>query len=73
MLLIAGSSQRMTSFDPSLYHVGFIVVNKVAIGRVFSEYIRFRYQFLFHQLLPASINHPIIKYIGYNLLTGSVF
>jgi hypothetical protein len=31
----------MTDFDPSSYHVGFVVVDKLELGRVLSEYIGF--------------------------------
>jgi hypothetical protein len=37
-------------------HVGF-VVDKVALGQVFSDYLGFRYQSSFHQIL-HSHNHP---------------
>jgi hypothetical protein len=37
-------------------HVGF-VLDKVALGQVFSEYVGFPYQSLFHQFLHHH-NHP---------------
>jgi hypothetical protein len=37
-------------FDPRSGHVGF-VVDKVALGQVFSEYFGFPFQSSFHQLL----------------------
>jgi hypothetical protein len=42
-LLVAG-------FEPESGHVGF-VVDKVALGQVFSEYFGFTCQFSFHRLL----------------------
>jgi hypothetical protein len=45
---------RRPVFEPGSGHVGF-VVDKVALGQVFSKYSRFPCQFLFHQLFH---NHP---------------
>jgi hypothetical protein len=42
--------RRRTRFEPRSGHVGF-VVDKVALGRVFSEYFGFPCQFSFHRLL----------------------
>jgi hypothetical protein len=39
-----------TGFEPRSGHVGF-VVDKVALGQVFSEYFGFPCQFSFHRLL----------------------
>jgi hypothetical protein len=44
-------------FDPGSGQVGF-VVDKVALGRVFSEYFGFSCQFSFHQILNHH-NHPV--------------
>jgi hypothetical protein len=46
----AGFPPRGPGFDPRSCHVGF-VVDKVALGRVFSEYLGFPCQFSFHRLL----------------------
>jgi hypothetical protein len=48
--LVAGLPTRRPGFEPSSGHVG-IVVNKVTLGQVFSEYFGFRCQFSFHRLL----------------------
>jgi hypothetical protein len=48
--LVAGVPQRRPGFDPRSGHVGF-VVDKVALGQVFSEYFGFPSQFSFHWLL----------------------
>jgi hypothetical protein len=45
---------RRAGFKPVSGHVGF-VVDKLALGQVFSEYFGFPCQSLFHQLL---YNHP---------------
>jgi hypothetical protein len=42
-------SRRLPVFDPRSGHVGF-VVDKVALGQVFSEYFGFPCQFTFHLL-----------------------
>jgi hypothetical protein len=47
--LVAGFPPRRPGFNPRSGHVGF-VVDKVALGQVFSEYFGFPYQ-SFHQLL----------------------
>jgi hypothetical protein len=49
MRLVAGFPRRRT-FDPRSDHVGY-VVDKVALGQVFSEYFGFPWQFSFHRLL----------------------
>jgi hypothetical protein len=43
MRLVAG-------FEPRSGHVGF-VVDKAALGQIFTEYFGFTYQFSFHRLL----------------------
>jgi hypothetical protein len=48
--LVAGFSPRRPVFDPRSGHVGF-VVDKVALGQVFSEFFDFPCQFSFHRLL----------------------
>jgi hypothetical protein len=48
--LVAGFPPRRPGFDPRSGYVGF-VVDKVALGQVFSEYIGFPCQSSFHQLL----------------------
>jgi hypothetical protein len=52
--LVAGFPPRRPGFDPGSSQVGF-VVDKVALGQVFSEYFSFLCQSSFHQLLH---NHP---------------
>jgi hypothetical protein len=49
-LLVAGFPPRRPGFEPRSGHVGF-VVDKVALGQVFSEYFGFVCQFSFHRLL----------------------
>jgi hypothetical protein len=46
---------RRPGFDPRSGHVGF-VVDKVALGQVFSEYFGFPYQFSFHRLLHTRLS-----------------
>jgi hypothetical protein len=48
--LVAGFPLRRPGFDPGSGQVGF-VVDKVALGRVFSEYFGFPCQSSFHQIL----------------------
>jgi hypothetical protein len=49
--LVAGfPPRRRPGFDPRSDHVGF-VVDKVALGQVFSEFFGFSCQFSFHRLL----------------------
>jgi hypothetical protein len=48
--LVAGFPPSCPGFDPSCGVVGF-VVDKVALGKVFSEYFSFPCQLQFHQLL----------------------
>jgi hypothetical protein len=50
MRLVAGFPPWRPGFDPSSGHVG-LVVDKVALGQVFSEYFGFPCQFSFHRLL----------------------
>jgi hypothetical protein len=52
--LVAGFPPRRPGFDPRSGHVGF-VVDKVALGQIFSEYFGFPCQSSFHRLLH---NHP---------------
>jgi hypothetical protein len=52
--LVAGFLPRRPGFEPGPGHVGF-VVDKVALGQVFSEYLGFPCQSSFHQL---PHNHP---------------
>jgi hypothetical protein len=51
-LVVSFSSQRPV-FEPLPGHVRF-VVDKVALGQVFSEYLDFPCQFTFHRLLRSS-------------------
>jgi hypothetical protein len=53
---------RWPGFDLGSGQVGF-VVDKVALGRVFSEYFGFHYQSSFHQILHHH-NHPEQATIG---------
>jgi hypothetical protein len=48
--LVAGFPPRRPGFKPGSGQVGF-VVDKVALGQVFSEYFGFPCQFSFHQIL----------------------
>jgi hypothetical protein len=48
--LVAGYPPRRPWFKPGSSHLGFIV-DKVALGQVFSEYFGFPCQFSFHQFL----------------------
>jgi hypothetical protein len=48
--LVAGFPPRRPGFEPRSGHVGF-VVDKVALGQVFSEYFDFPCQCSFHRLL----------------------
>jgi hypothetical protein len=50
MRLVAGFPPRRSGFESRSGHVGF-VVDKVALGQVFSEYFSFLCQFSFHLLL----------------------
>jgi hypothetical protein len=45
-----GFPQRRLKFGPRSGHVG-VVVDKLAMGQVFSEFFGFSWQFSFHQLL----------------------
>jgi hypothetical protein len=49
-LLVAGFPPRLPGFEPWTRHVGY-VVDKVALGQVFSDYFDFPCQFLFHRML----------------------
>jgi hypothetical protein len=48
--LVAGFPPRRPGFEPGSGNVGF-VVDKVALGQIFSEYFGFPCHSLFHQLL----------------------
>jgi hypothetical protein len=48
--LVAGFPPRRPGIEPGSVHVGF-VVDKVALGQVFSKYFGFPCQFAFHRLL----------------------
>jgi hypothetical protein len=50
-------AQLNIDLDPRSGHVGF-VVDKVALGQVFSEYFGFPCQFSFHQLPHNHHHHP---------------
>jgi hypothetical protein len=54
--LAAGFSPRRPGFKPGYGQVGF-VVDKVALGQVFSEYFGFPCQSSFHQIFHHH-NHP---------------
>jgi hypothetical protein len=53
--LVAGFPPRLPRFDPRLSHVGF-VVDKVALGQVFSENVGFPCQFSFHQMFHTHLS-----------------
>jgi hypothetical protein len=53
-LLVPGFPPRRPKFEPGSENVGF-VVDKVALGQVFSQYFGFPYQFSFHR--PLHIHH----------------
>jgi hypothetical protein len=53
--LVAGFPPRRPGFDPRSGHVGF-VVDKAALGQVFSEYYGFPCQFSFHQLFHTHLS-----------------
>jgi hypothetical protein len=55
--VLDGVPLRRLRFDPWSVHV-VLVVDKVALGEVFSEYLGFPYQFSFHHL---HIHHHIIR------------
>jgi hypothetical protein len=48
--LVTGFPMQHPGSDPKSGHVGY-VVDKVALGQVFSEYLDFPCQFLFHRIL----------------------
>jgi hypothetical protein len=54
--LVAGFPSRGPGFAPECGHVGF-VVDKLALGQVFSKYFGFPCQLSFHQILHPH-NHP---------------
>jgi hypothetical protein len=58
---VAGFPPRRTGFEPRSGHVGF-VVDKVALGQVFSEYFGFPCQFSFHRLF--HIHHHLSSGAG---------
>jgi hypothetical protein len=60
-MLVTGFSPRRPVFETGSSHVG-VVVDKVALGQVFSEYFGFPYQFSFHRLL--HIHHHISSEAG---------
>jgi hypothetical protein len=47
--LVAGFPLRRTGFDPKSRHMGFMV-DKMALGQVFSQYFSFPSQFLLNQM-----------------------
>jgi hypothetical protein len=55
--LVADFLLRRPGFQPGSGQVGF-VVDKVALGQVFSLYFGFPCQSLFHQILHHHHNHP---------------
>jgi hypothetical protein len=55
--LVAGFPTWRPKFEPKTSHVGF-VVDKVALGQVFSEHFCFFCQFSFHRLLHIHIHLP---------------
>jgi hypothetical protein len=56
--LVAGFPVRRPGFEGRSGHVGF-VVNKVALGQVFSEYFGFPCQFLSSSIIWGWYNRPI--------------
>jgi hypothetical protein len=52
---VSGLPPRWPGFEPMSNHVGF-VVDKVALGQVFSEYFSFLCQLSFHQLLQTNLS-----------------
>jgi hypothetical protein len=54
--LVVGFPPRRPGFEPESVHVGF-VVDKVALGQVFSEYLGFPCPSSFHQLLHNHNHH----------------
>jgi hypothetical protein len=53
--LVAGFPLRRPGVEPRSGHVRF-VVDKVALGQVYSEYFGFPCQFSFHQLLHTNLS-----------------
>jgi hypothetical protein len=60
--LLAGFPPPRPGFEPRYGHVGFVVVDKVALGQVFCEYSGFPCQFSFHRLL--NIHHHLSSGAG---------
>jgi hypothetical protein len=56
-----GFPPQLPVFEPRSSHMGF-VVDKTALGEIFSEYFGFRYQFSFHRLL--HIHHYLLSGAG---------
>jgi hypothetical protein len=54
--IVAGFPQRLPGLIPGHCHLG-LVVDKVALGQVFSKYFSFPCQFSFHQLLHIHPHH----------------
>jgi hypothetical protein len=65
--LVAGFPPQRPGFDPGSGQAGF-VVDKVALGHVFSEYFGFPCQSSFHQILHHH-NHPGQTTIGQSVAT----
>jgi hypothetical protein len=59
--LVSGFPQRKPGFEPRSGDVGF-VVNKVALGQVFSDYFGFPCQVLFHRML--NVHHHLSSGAG---------
>jgi hypothetical protein len=59
--LVAGFTPRRPGFEPGSGHVGFMV-DKVALGQVFSENFGFPCQFASHRLLHN--HHPLSSRVG---------
>jgi hypothetical protein len=51
-MLVSGFLPQLSMLEPRSGHVGF-VVDKVALGQVYSEHLHFPCQFSFHRLLHA--------------------
>jgi hypothetical protein len=69
--LVAGFPPRKPGFDPRSGHVGF-VVDKVALGQIFSEYFGFPCQSSFHRLLHNHHRSSGAGTIGQQWLTYQV-
>jgi hypothetical protein len=57
--IVAGLPLRRSGFETGLGHVGF-VVDKMALGQVFSEYFGFPCQSSFRQIFPQSSSSSVI-------------